>query len=513
MSTTEHTPEESNAPESAAPAPESEATDAPAVAEAPAEPEVAAEAPAEAETEAPAEAEAPAEVAAEAPAEAAATPKPAPMPSPSAIRPRPLAPVSPAPDAEPSADSAKFGRVADDGTVEVLEGEAWRTVGQYPDGTPDEALKYFRRKYDDLEFKVNNLEQRHAAGGAAASDLTSQAKHLLTEVVGAAAVGDLVGLAGRLEGLVASLAEAAAEEAAAARAAVDAAIEERTQIVVRAEALAAKDPKSLQWKQASAELAGLFDDWQRHQTDGPRLPRGASQDLWKRFRTARTSVEKSRREFFSQLDEAHKGARNEKTKLVERAEALAGRGEDGIPAYRALLDEWKRAGRAGRKVDDALWARFKAAGDTLYQARSERDEAEQAESAPRIEARKELLVEAKAVADEKDLRKARQLLTGIQRRWDEVGRIFPRDKERALDDDMRKIEQALRAREDVDWKQNNPETQARADGMSRQLLEAIAGLEADLAAAEAKGDKKKIAEAQAALEARRSWLQALGGGK
>ena len=126
---------------------------------------------------------------------------------------------------------------------------------------------------------------------------------------------------------------------------------------------------------------------------------------------------------------------------MEKAEALAPKGEDGIVAYRSLLDQWKTAGRAGKKVDDALWARFKAAGDALYGARIERESAETEESREKIVAKRELLVEAKAVADESDIAKARALLTGIQRRWDEIGRIFPREAERGLDDDLRKIEQ------------------------------------------------------------------------
>src|SRR3546814_8166788 len=50
------------------------------------------------------------------------------------------------------------------------------------------------------------------------------------------------------------------------------------------------------------------------------------------------------------------------------------RGEDGIGAYRDLLDEWKSVGRAGKKLDNALWARFKAAGDALYGARARSEE-------------------------------------------------------------------------------------------------------------------------------------------
>jgi len=162
-------------------------------------------------------------------------------------------------------------------------------------------------------------------------------------------------------------------------------------------------------------------------------------------------------------------------------------------------------------VDDALWARFKAAGDALYGARSERETAEADASREKIAQKRELLAEAAAVADESNLTAARTMLTGIQRRWDEIGRIFPRDKERVLDDDLRKIEQGLRTREDADWKRNNPETKARANDMTRQLTDAIEKLENELAAAEASGDAAAAAQAREALDARKAWLRALGG--
>ncbi len=211
------------------------------------------------------------------------------------------------------------------------------------------------------------------------------------------------------------------------------------------------------------------------------------------------------------MDEQHRSARDAKARLVERAEALASKGEDGIGAYRTLLDEWKSAGRAGKKADDALWARFKAAGDALYAARSDREQADAEASREKIDAKRELLAEAAAVPQEKDLVKARTLLTGIQRRWDEIGRVFPREAERGLDDDLRKIEQSLKAREDADWKSNNPETKARQNDMTQQLRDAIAGLEADLEKAKASKNAGAIAKATEALEARKGWLKALGG--
>ncbi|THE09039.1 DUF349 domain-containing protein [Microbacterium oleivorans] len=410
-----------------------------------------------------------------------------------------------------SAETQPWGRVDDDGTVSVREGEEWRVVGQYPDGTPEEALAYFERKYADLASEVTLLEVRHRRGGASASDLRGTARTIRERLDGAAAVGDLASLAARVTTLEGALSEASAEEAQAQRAAVDAAVAEREGIVAEIETIAAKDPRSIQWKQTTADVAALFARWQEHQSTGPRLPKAVGQQLWKRFRDARAVIDKNRREFYSSLDDQHKAARDAKTRLVERAEALAPQGEDGITSYRSLLDQWKSAGRAGKKADDALWARFKAAGDVLYGARIERESADVEASKEKIEAKRALLDEAAGVAKEKDNAKARSLLTNIQRRWDEIGRVFPRDTERGLDDQLRKVETALKAREDEDWKRNNPETKARQNDMTSQLQDAITKLEDELTAAEATKDKAAIAQAKDALDARKSWLRALGG--
>lgn len=481
-----------------------------------AEPDSAAEAaeaePAEAESDAAAEPVEAAPAAGEPeaqPAAAPAAPKPMPrsggmpMPKPPVRR----AAVTPA----VSVSTESFGRVEDDGTVSVREGDQWRVVGQYPDGTPAEALAYFERKYADLAGEVTLLETRHRTGGASASDLRSTSKTVRTRVVGAAAVGDLAALEARLSALDSSLSEASAEEAQAQREAVDVAIAERTALVERIEAIAARDPKSIQWNQTSTEVTALFEQWQTHQSTGPRLPKSLGQQLWKRFRDARSSLDKQRREFYAGLDEQHKSARDVKARLVDRAEALASRGEDGISAYRSLLDEWKTSGRAGKKADDALWARFKAAGDALYAARAGREQAEVEDSKEKIDAKRALLVEAAAIPKETDIAKARAALTGIQRQWDDIGRVFPRDVERGLDDDLRKIEQGVKSREEVDWKSNNPETKARQNDMTQQLRDAITGLEADLEKAKASKDKGAIAKATEALEARKGWLKALGG--
>ena len=390
----------------------------------------------------------------------------------------------------------------------MREATGERAVGQYPDATPEEALAYFERKYVELNGQVTLLEQR-AKGGAPAADIAKSVKHLTEAVANANAVGNLAALATRLGALGGAVTELTEQQGAEAKAAATAAVAERAAIVAEAEALAAEDPAKTQWKQTSAALEALFAKWQAHQHDAPRIPKGEANDLWKRFRAARTTIEQNRKAFFAELDSAHKDVRNRKQHLIERAEALAPKGADGIPGYRNLLDEWKLAGRSGKKQDDAMWAKFKAAGDVLYSVKSEIDAHDDEEFAGNLTLKVELLTEAELLLAETDRAKARSALSSIQRRWDAIGKV-PRDSVKSIEDRMRKVEAAVRKLDDDHWKRNNPETKARAEGLAGQLHDAIVKLEAELAAAQAGGDAAAITEATEALETRKAWLKAIG---
>lgn len=396
-----------------------------------------------------------------------------------------------------------WGRVDETGTVFVRDGESWREVGQYPDATEAEALAYFERKFSDLEGQVRLVEQR-LRGGADATEVAKQAAHLRESVVGANAVGDLAALVTRLDALGSDLEVRTAEQQAQSQAELDEAVAVRTQIVEAVEALAGRDPQQTQWKQASLELDALFARWQEHQKNGPRIPKATGNDLWKRFRDARSTIETHRRAFFAELDSQHRDAKQRKEALVAEAQALAGKGSDGIPAYRTLLDRWKAAGRAGRKVDDALWAEFRAAGDVLYQAKAEAAAVENEEYSGNLEAKRALLAEAKPILNEQDRAKARGLLTDIQRRWDEIGRV-PREALREIEDGIRQIEAHVRGLDESHWRESNPERKARSEGMAGQLEDAIEALEAKLAAAP-KGSKD-AKELEAELTTKREWLE------
>jgi hypothetical protein len=405
-------------------------------------------------------------------------------------------------------EQAPWGRVDETGTVFVRDGEGERAVGQYPDGTAEEALGYFQRKFVELAGQVTLLEQR-IKRGTAASDVAKTISALKTTVASANAVGDLPSLTKRLDALDGAVSELTEKQTAETKAATEAALAEREALVVEAEKLAAQDPAKAQWKQVSATLDEIFARWQKHQADGPRLPKNESNELWKRFRAARTIIETHRKAFFAELDSVHKDARNKKQELAGKAEALIPKGLDGIPVYRTLLDDWKAAGRAGKKFDDALWLRFKAAGDALYSAKSEIDAKDNEEFSANLELKLALLTEAEPLVTETDRVKAKDALLSIQRRWDAIGKV-PRDRVKPIEDRLRKVETAVRKLDEDHWQKSNPERIARAEGLAGQLQDAIAKLESELADAKAGGDAKKVAAAEEALAARKAWLKAIG---
>ena len=145
-------------------------------------------------------------------------------------------------------DQHPFGRVDDDGTVYVTEDGVERRVGQYPDGTPEEALAYFTRKFSDLEGQVALLEQR-VKRGAPAADVKKSADSLAKQIESANAVGDFAQLKARLADLGGTVSELSREQEASSKAEMDEAIAHRESIVVEAEKLAAQPPKQIQWKQ------------------------------------------------------------------------------------------------------------------------------------------------------------------------------------------------------------------------------------------------------------------------
>ena len=436
------------------------------------------------------------EVAASADAEATAAATPPPAPSPALFARSAGAPATSA-----------FGRVGTDGVVFVKTADGEREVGSYPGVSNADALAYFGRKYDELAASLHLLQQRVTHTEMPAKEAADAVSKLRAQVVEARVVGDLAALDRQLDEIDAAIVVRREADTVARAAAKLAATTQREALVAEAEQISGQPEQKIQWKSSGARMRELLDEWKTHQRSGPRLDKDVEAGLWQRFSVARNSFDKARRTHFAALDSAHDEARTIKERLVAEAERLATSRDwmSTAGAFKHLMDDWRAAGRAGRAEDDALWLRFKSAQDTFFNAKDAIVAAEEEGFRANLTVKQALIVEAEAILPVTDLEKAKAALRIIQDKWDKAGKVPRADMERT-EKAIRRVEQAVRDAEDRRWTASNPEAAARAKSLVEQLEKAVTSLEKDLASAQASGNAKKVADAQAALDARRQWL-------
>ncbi|QBR91385.1 DUF349 domain-containing protein [Nocardioides euryhalodurans] len=395
--------------------------------------------------------------------------------------------------------SHEWGRVAEDGTVYVRTADGERAVGQYPEGSPEDALAFYTRRYDALALEVQLLEQRVNAGVLSPDEAVEAIKTVRGQVVEANAVGDLGSLSGRLDALSPVLAsqrkarkEEKAQKAAESR-------DAKEGIAAEAERIA----EGNDWRNGANKLRDLLDQWKAL----PRIDRASDDALWRRFSSARTTYTRRRKAHFAEQSEKRESARVVKERLATQAEALADSTDWGgtAGAFRDLMRQWKAAGPAPRDVDERLWQRFRGAQDTFFGARDAAQAEQDQEFAANAEVKEALLVEAEALLPVTDLAAAKRGLRDIAERWEAAGKV-PRDRIKELEGRMRKVEQEIRSVEEEQWRRTDPEKSARADDMVSKLESAIADIQAELDAARAAGNEKLVKDLEENLASRQSFL-------
>ncbi|WP_243843137.1 DUF349 domain-containing protein [Mumia sp. ZJ430] len=399
----------------------------------------------------------------------------------------------------PSNPAEAWGRIDDQGTVYVRTREGERVVGQWPDGDPAEAMALFTRRYEGLAVEVELLEKRIASDSLSPDDARRAVAQVREAVDNAAAVGDLEALSDRLDAL-APVIEAQRERRKAQRAerAAEAAVQ-KEEIARTAEQIATSDD----WRHGADRLREMLEQWKSL----PRLDKAVDDELWHRFSTARTAYTRRRKAHFAEQNEKRGQAQKIKEKLVVEAEALAESTEWGPTAgkFRDLMAQWKAAGPAPRGIDDRLWKKFRGAQDTFFGGRDAANAALDAEYASNAEVKQQILVEAEALLPITDLDAARTAWRGITERWEAAGKV-PRAQIKELEGRLRAVEKAISNAADDEWRRSNPETKARVDDTVSKLEKAVADLEAQVDAAKAAGNDRKLKELQESLEARQAWL-------
>ena len=393
------------------------------------------------------------------------------------------------------------------GTVFVRTADGEREVGSYPGASHAEALGYFTRKYDELLASADLLLQRVTHTDLPAREGSEGLVKLREQTIDARVVGDLAALDARIARIATAVEAKKATEGVERTAAREAGKVRREALVLEVERIADQPEAKIQWKTSGTRMRALLDEWKSLQRTGPKLDRESETALWHRFSAARNSFDKARRVYFAQLEDTQSEARSAKEQLVKEAEVLATSKDwsSTATAFKRLMDRWREAGRTSRTDDDALWARFKTAQDSFFNAKDELVAAENEEYKANLAIKQALLAEAESMLPVTDLEAAKATLRVIQDKWERAGKVPRADMER-VEKAMRRVEQAVRDDDEKRWARSNPEAAARAQSLVDQLESVVDGLRKDLAKAQASGDATRVGDAQSTLAIREQWL-------
>ncbi|MBS2213729.1 DUF349 domain-containing protein [Carboxylicivirga mesophila] len=206
-------------------------------------------------------------------------------------------------------------------------------------------------------------------------------------------------------------------------------LDAKTELCEKAEALSALElhsPKD--WEAKSKELIELQTIWK---TIGF-APKKDNNRIYERFRTACDSFFNNKRQFFKSYKSEQTENLQLKTELCIQAESM----KDSTDWKRTtdefvrIQKKWKEIGPVPRKQSDAIWKRFRTACDAFFDHKkkffSKKDESQE----ENLKLKEALIEEVKVFEPSDNAEDNFQKLQDYQHRWNEIGHVPIKDKDR-----------------------------------------------------------------------------------
>jgi len=174
-------------------------------------------------------------------------------------------------------------------------------------------------------------------------------------------------------------------------------------------------------------------------------------------------------------------ARIAKEALIERAKELSYSSEwrKTTEAQRALMEEWRAAGYAGKEHNDQLWDEFRAARDVFFTRRDAHYAELREQQSKVIEEKRAIIEEAKGLtADVRNWVATSSALDALFDRWKVAGNAG-RDNEQVLWEEFNGIRRDFRSRRKADLAERRAKERENADAKRKVVDEAKAILESE----------------------------------
>lgn len=204
-------------------------------------------------------------------------------------------------------------------------------------------------------------------------------------------------------------------------------LSEKQLIVDEAASLAADESGDI--VTAFKRLQDLHDKWREI---GP-VAKEVREEIWARFKDASATINKRYQAFFEERKAGEKANEEAKTLLCNQIEAIEFARAQTYAAWDTLtkqvLDlqaQWKTIGFASRKVNSALFNRFREACDRFFAAKAAFYKTVKDELAENLARKTALCEQAEALKESTDWRKTTDELVRIQKEWKTIGPVNKR---------------------------------------------------------------------------------------
>lgn len=266
-------------------------------------------------------------------------------------------------------------------------------------------------------------------------------------------------------------------------------LELKTLLCEEAEKLDADDDVVLAFKR----LQNLHDEWRQ---TGP-VAKELREEIWQRFKDASAVVNKKYQAFFEERKAREAANEQAKTAICERVEAIDctqfksfGAWEEATKTIIAAQQEWKTLGFASRKVNNALFARFRKACDNFFTLKGEHYRAVKDELAANLAKKIALCEQAEALSESTDWRRTADRLVALQKEWKTIGTVAKKQSDAVWQRFQKACDTFFEARK-RNQSEGRSEEQANLKA-KREIIEALKAIGADTPRAEAMPKVKEL---------------------
>ncbi|WP_455671444.1 DUF349 domain-containing protein [Phocaeicola sp.] len=154
------------------------------------------------------------------------------------------------------------------------------------------------------------------------------------------------------------------------------------------------------------------------------------EEIWARFKTASTAVNRRHQQHFESLKEKEQRNLDEKTVICEIVEAMEYNTfttfqdwENKTQEILALQAKWKTIGYAPQKMNVKIFERFRAGCDEFFKRKAEFFKSIKENMSGNLEKKKALCEQAEALKDSTDWKTTAEVLSKLQKEWKTVGPV------------------------------------------------------------------------------------------